>query len=218
MENEDDLPSHRRLLTSLIDSLSSEQPPPPQGNSESEQDVHGSDTRTVAVSRNRHKLLLTLHVLFPLLLLPALDLLDRKLVTRIYRNTPSPPQDDVRKTPPLYIVKSIASTLGRRRQQRDLVTRTYVVRLAAWNCTCASFAFDAFPPSKPTYSTSYGDEEAMDISWSGGLSLDGMTEDMPCCKHLLACLLAERWAVEHQNYVVTRHVTRDELAGIVAES
>jgi hypothetical protein len=57
----------------------------------------------------------------------------------------------------------------------------------------------------------------MDISWSGGLSLDGMTEDMPCCKHLLACLLAERWAVEHQDYVVTRHVTREELAGIVAE-
>ena len=97
-----------------------------------------------------------------------------------------------------------------------MVTRTYIVRLASWNCTCASFAFDAFPPAKSAYGTGHEDG-AMDTSWSGGLSLDGMTEDMPCCKHLLACLLAERWAVEHEDYVVTRHVTRDELAGIVAE-
>jgi hypothetical protein len=58
--------------------------------------------------------------------------------------------------------------------------------------------------------------------WSfGGMSLDGIEagagEGVPVCKHLLACLLAERWGTALGQYVVERKVAREEMAGIVAE-
>lgn len=63
--------------------------------------------------------------------------------------------------------------------------------------------------------------------WSfGGMSLDtknhggGEGADSPpppLCKHLLACLLAERWNEALGRYVVERQVSKEEMAGIVAE-
>jgi hypothetical protein len=58
--------------------------------------------------------------------------------------------------------------------------------------------------------------------WSfGGMSLDGIEagagEGVPVCKHLLACLLAERWGTALGQYVAEREVVKEEMAGIVAE-
>jgi len=40
---------------------------------------------------------------------------------------------------------------------------------------------------------------------------------VPVCKHLLACLLAERWEAALGGYVIERRVGREEMAGIAAE-
>lgn len=60
-----------------------------------------------------------------------------------------------------------------------------------------------------------GDEEQ---EWSfGGLSTDGLpggAEGVPCCKHLLACLLAERCEEELGGYVKEVRVGREEMAGL----
>ena len=53
----------------------------------------------------------------------------------------------------------------------------------------------------------------------GGVSQNGLAgagEDVPCCKHLLACLLAERWQTVLGSYTEEREVSKEELAGVVA--
>lgn len=55
----------------------------------------------------------------------------------------------------------------------------------------------------------------------GGLSF-GQEEEggggmPPCCKHLLACVLAELWDVVLGRYVAQRKVTKEEMAGIFAD-
>jgi hypothetical protein len=113
----------------------------------------------------------------------------------------------------------------------------YIIRLEAWNCSCAAFAFSAFPGT-----VSYGasapwnlideeddivgvrrggrmDEKGEEQPWEfGGLSFDGMDdgEAVPVCKHLVACLLAERWDVL-RGYVKEREVGREEIGGVSAE-
>lgn len=234
MENPEGLPSHYRFFTSLIDSLSNRAPPQQASNDDARTTATTDREELTAKEHNRRKLLLTLHVLFPSLLLPALDLLDRNLVTRIRLGPAGSDvsQDGPAGTMPLYVVRSVASTISSNKRRprtggADLLAaaRSYVVRLASWNCTCASFTFDAFPPmptaragaASASASAAAGRENASPESWSsGGLSLDGMTGDAPCCKHLLACLLAERWVSSHEGFLQTRHVTKDELAGLVA--
>lgn len=214
MDDTQSLPSHRQFFNSLLDSVSHE-PSAHPGGSNSNNDVEASDQS--AHEHNRRKLLLTLHVLFPNLLLPALDVLDRKLVTRIFLElAQGSTQRPANGSTPLYVVKSMASTL-KRRQQRDLASRSYVVRLGAWNCTCASFTLDAFPPV-PRRTVAGSENEGQDRWQSGGLSLDGLSESAPCCKHLLACLLAERWETLQDNRVTTRYISRDELAGIISDT
>lgn len=229
------LPSHRQLVTTLITSISdiapstntgettSSQPPPP-AQPPSTSPLH-------AIPPSQRPLLLTLHVLFPNLLLPALDLLDRGLVTRLVRkysgaqdeqpggdgepvsgdlNASSKPKDDI------FIVRSLASTLSRRTRDFNLSSKRYVVHLNAWNCSCASFTFDAFP-SHPTPATEQMECPSRD-EWSfGGLGLNQSGDVPPCCKHLLACLLIDKWPVILCQYVEDREISREEMAGIVAD-
>ena len=241
------LPSHRHLLTTLIQSLPTAVPSAaraPSADSEYPDDgklLRGGESR---------RILLTLHVLFPNLLLPALDLLDRGLVTRArLRATSHPDVSDAsaaaastikqeeafsgREEAPskqggpsaeVFVVRSLASTTTRR--TRDSVSasspKSYLVRLRAWNCSCAGFAFDSFSPRHIAPVTRRGAslpaERTLDPGF-GGLSLDGGaagTEEVPCCKHLLACLLFSEWGSVLDKYVEERNVTKDELAGIVA--
>ncbi|CAG8975556.1 hypothetical protein HYALB_00005624 [Hymenoscyphus albidus] len=127
--------------------------------------------------------------------------------------------------------------------------QVYTVRLQAWNCSCAAFAFSAFPAahsSRPwEHERDYGDEEEMggkreemggkreEEEWEfGDGCLDGLNgegvpvygcldglngEGVPVCKHLLACLLGERWRGVVGGLVKEREVGREEMAGLGAE-
>ncbi|RFU32683.1 hypothetical protein B7463_g3661, partial [Scytalidium lignicola] len=110
-------------------------------------------------------------------------------------------------------------------------TRTYTVHLEVWNCNCAAFAFAAFPaggdglsftPREVDSDGLLGDrwessgERDEEREWEfGGLSLDGGEEQgVPCCKHLLACVLAERWEALLGRFVNHREVSLEEMAGL----
>lgn len=120
----------------------------------------------------------------------------------------------------------------------------YTVRLEAWNCSCAAFAFASFPPSnvypeKVPWELEFGDQDSVEVMggfrtvvdgkkeggvegeegrWEfGGESADGRDGGaVPVCKHLLACVLGERWGVL-KGYVKERSVGREEMAGLAGE-
>lgn len=231
------LPCLRQFLTSLLKSLSEEQ--------RASVTHTRAQRKTTLFARNhddgdsrRHRILLTLHVLLPNLLLPALDLLDRRLVTRVKHiksTLGTLARQDGTATESeggenrghasdaihVYIVRSVAPTGGRR--NRKLVSssspKSYVVRLQAWNCSCASFALNAFPahalsPFNLAEQPQEAEESASPISF-GGLSLSRGGEDVPCCKHLLACLLAEMRCGPAEDCLEERTAMREELAGIM---
>ena len=207
------VPSQRKFLTTLIKNLASTQ-------SAHTSSVAEGSSHLPPASR---PLLLTLHVLFPSLLLPALDLLDRRLVTHLIVPGQQAGGEHATET---HIVKSVGTTIARRRNDSAAVAsssssslkRSYVVSLRAWNCSCASFAFDAFPAAEEA-ADQRGDER-MGTDWEfGSMSLDGLSgvgEDVPCCKHLLACLLAMEWGEVLGSYVERKEVSREEYAGTVA--
>lgn len=113
--------------------------------------------------------LTALHFLFPHEVLPALDLLDRKLVTQL---VVIPTPDSARSTPQsnrlfsqlsqgssgapcqtpweIFFVQSASATAStsksnsRYRKVYHPTSTYYEVRLDAWNCTCPAFAFSAF--------------------------------------------------------------------------
>lgn len=286
------LPTPRDLLTSLFTSLAAPSPALTPAH-----DAAPNPLRDVPAEKTA--LLSTLHVIFPSLLLPALDLLDRGLVTGVrVGNSPEgvsrepgavrgegtgtdegardgeaegsgEPEESKgagaraegaegaggaeRPEAAFYIVKSLASTMRKRGKEGQ--GRYYLVTLRAWNCTCPSFALDAFPPGPPTnlwaeseHSTRAGAGEegrergdggqeaeggqptegaqgaergqGGDRSWSfGGASADGLGigHHVPCCKHLLACVLSERWGAVLGSYVPVKTIQKGEVAGLVAD-
>ena len=218
------LPNPRDLLTSLLTTLAS--PPNPPSSPTAPNPLRDAPPEKAA-------LLSTLHVLFPSLLLPALDLLDRGLVTRVLRKPTAEPHATQRGQEEeeggeaertegregetgekgLYVVKSLASTMKRKE------SGYYIVLLAPWTCTCPAFTLDAFPPNPPIPNEDTAGNtrrpSGPDPKWSfGGLAADA---NPPCCKHLLACVLAERWADVLGRYVPVRRVGRGEMAGLVAD-
>ncbi|KAI1118105.1 hypothetical protein F5Y14DRAFT_297369 [Nemania sp. NC0429] len=302
------IPSPRDLLTSLISSLPSIPIAKPNNTTTK---PTAADHIPSHRSSNQHTnpppppsnpfklippayrpILTTLHVLYPSTLLPALDLLDRRLVTRVILtpgtshiqhnadiqrgqsptiSSHEPSQAEIKddtpskkqaaaKSPPLYhLVRSAQQPSHRRHHHHHHAQnpfhsgQAYIVRLASWNCTCAAFAFSAFPPL-PTFSSTAsasasgyrilpatapapesGDTAEpgitdMDVDmdgaentgepWEfGGLSADGRdgAGGVPCCKHLLACVLAERWDAVLGAYVEERLVSREESAGLVGD-
>ncbi|KXX80678.1 Zinc finger SWIM domain-containing protein 7 [Madurella mycetomatis] len=202
------LPTPRALLTSLINAISNipltERKPDQSRKSlllQEESYAPANPFRRVPPSY-RH-LIITLHVLFPEMVLPALDLLERGLVGRVTLTTTN------------AAAAAVAGT-----------GKKYLVRLGAWSCTCAAFAFAAVQGDGGMSLEEVGGEAGgmgndVGIEWSfGGMSLDGLGqagEGVPLCKHLLACLLAERWSAALGRYVVEWRVGREEMAGIVAD-
>ena len=244
------LPTPRALLSSLL-------PPLPESSP-----IVSSPTSTATLPPSSKPLILTLHCLFPNELLPALDLLDRRLVTRFVfegkpRHSPepghmkptselsavAPPQETV---PPsrdpvesldgskqtsgqysIYYVRSSQQPRSRFSSKRNEASASegtsYEVRLQAWNCSCAAFAFAAFSREWDRAETvdegggihdegpRQGGKESQE--WQvGGVSLG---EDVPICKHLLACVLAER-VDGLSTFVDEKAVGRGELAGWAA--
>ncbi len=271
------LPTPRTLLTTLLNAISTiPLLPAPTTSHPSKPTTNPSPDSSNPLRRvppsHRH-LITTLHVLFPGLLLPALDLLERGLVARIslfspnnsrststgarpgpgpdfepdtdpsaatHPNANGKKEDQVRKSS-FYLVTSAsaaAAAAEKRRRGRGGGgdgeigeegsgvggTGGYVVRLGAWQCSCAAFAFAAAVQGEVggggMMVRSTREEEVRAEGWSfGGDSLDGLRagEGVPVCKHLMACLLAERWSAALGRYVVERRVGREEMAGIVAD-
>ncbi|KAI0385500.1 hypothetical protein F5Y04DRAFT_186847 [Hypomontagnella monticulosa] len=254
------VPTPRQFITSLIDGLTSI----PTPEVPSAPTTSGAGANPLKLIPPAHRpLLTTLYALYPLILLPALDLLDRRLATRIVvRRAPlqqdtgatttstaapapaeadphllprSPGEEKGEKTntPSFFLVRS-AQPQHPRRNHGDGSAKpglSYVVRLDAWNCTCAAFAFAAFPRGEEAYSdthslavpsTEVGNGGEGEPGWQfGALSRDGVDGSgiagVPCCKHLLACVLAERWSGLLGGYVEERVVGREEAAGLVAD-
>lgn len=127
----------------------------------------------------------------------------------------------------VYYVRSAQHRTSRFTTSFDTTT-SYQVRLHAWNCSCPAFAFAAFPalhpePSIAAYEAGEDDGRWVDdnttseikCEWSfGGVSLgNGMP---PVCKHLLACVLADKCSGIFGAFVEERHVSVDEAAGWAA--
>lgn len=277
----------REIFTALINRISSipllddEQLPPLIRHPVLREEGAANPLRRVPVS-HRH-LLITLHVLFPGMVLPALDLLDRRLVTRLvldpalsWRDAKKLEENKIKRDqvlvleeekkiraevadpdpqhPDMYIVYSSAQPSRPRKPTTTagigapvspapapaLSKQKYVVRLKAWNCNCAAFAFASVQEaldgvSITRHRSDHGEGESEkekesegqrdgdddhhhDDRWSfGGLTLPEEGNRIPTCKHLLACLLAERWGAALGEYVVDRRVGREEMAGVVAD-
>lgn len=217
------LPSTRRLLTALITTLAT-----------STQHEDGSSNPLSDASPNTKSALLTLHTLFPNDLLPALDLLDRGLVTRFVLAPASaetseqathtevteagnePPAE--RKQTIAYYVRTAQKPSSRSRALQT--TTSYEVHLTAWSCSCPAFAFAAFPANSPSDETVEGvatgdddEERCGKTGWRfGGLTRGN---DVPACKHLLACVIAEKCA-GFERLVEEREVGVEEVAGWAA--
>ena len=231
------LPDARTFLESLLPPISAPASPIPP-----------SSQSTNPLQSDQKPLLLTLHCLFPNELLPALDLLDRRLVTRLIladpgsADAPNPDvtsaatsaeearvpgadaltSDKLQKRMAVYYVRSSYTSLSRysakRNQPSAAEGMSYEVRLQAWNCTCAAFAFAAFRGDWDEMDLGNGKgrespQKGGDVNWSmGGSSLG---HGVPICKHILACVLAER--VRGLGPLVEeRAVSREEMAGYTA--
>ena len=245
------LPTPCAFLSSLLPPLSHTSAIPPSSNS------------PTGLQPSQKPLILTLHCLFPNELLPALDLLDRRLVTRLtirsdtvgsdrdeyirYTSqmpTAAPPQGKesgshfAAESPStqglstdhgsVYYVRSSHEMRSRFKSMRNEASASeglnYEVRLLAWNCTCAAFAFAAFNwewDRAGTFSNGTGDPRRGGLGqgkngrreWQFGGVRAG--EEVHICKHLLACVLAERFEALATS-VDERVVGRAEVAGWVA--
>lgn len=304
------LPTPRHLLTSLLTSLFDISHTPAIPSTVTEPNYHSArndasshislDYGSITLPPEARTLLTTLHVLIPPpTLLQSLNLLDRRLVTRVVHDSLA---DDPTCEPldraesgsspnsRFYVVRSAQQhgitthrrsiSSARATVAPDLATLThglaYIVRLEAWNCSCAAFTFSALPHRQERHlQTSFDlareelelgmgkwyeeDEEEEGVveheshvqddlnrknrtqpaipgphqrksgpeagAWEfGGLSVDGRTEGgvlsttmPPLCKHLLACLLAEKWHGVLGTCLWEVHVGREDMAGIAGE-
>ncbi|OQN98637.1 hypothetical protein B0A48_15303 [Cryoendolithus antarcticus] len=214
-ETSDQLPSCRHLTTVLISSINPSTRP-------------DQTTFLAAADAQIKSTLLTLYTLFPNELLPALDLLDRGLVTRLKLaidehgstyNTELLPDQSLIST--YYVRSAQPPSTHSRSKHRTVQTPTYYeVHLNSWSCSCPAFAFSAFPATIPALD-SPDLVSAMDVErtvakygWVfGGL---GRGMEAPVCKHLLACVLAERCEGFARGMVEEREVSREEMAGWAA--
>lgn len=281
------LPTLRVLVNTLLSTLPASLPV----------EAHTSSNPLKQAPPSVRSFLSTLHIIFPSLLLPALDLLDRRLVTRVIEQKPmlsrtaqragpeqrrdqppipildhgDPVEEVTKRTSTegveaavpsitrdggdqaptkdyhphriqntLYLIRSSQSS-----RSRNYPDKSYSVRLHAWNCTCAAFAFSAFPGPASSEGTidawqdlpsiwdfacnSHGSSEGDPGKGEsegdgvedpfGGVSGDGVDGGaVPCCKHILACLLADRWENWLGNFVTQREAGREEMAGLAAET
>jgi hypothetical protein len=232
MAEPDALLSTRQLLTALVTTIAT-----------STQHERGNANPLSDASPNTKSALLTLHTLFPNDLLPALDLLDRGLVTRFVLATnngvETAEQHEASHTETIttdgtqtrmkgkqtvaYYVRTAQKPSSRSRAAAAQATTSYEVHLTAWSCSCSAFAFAAFPANLP----SGGDDGQ---AFTGGAITDrgdwfeetgwrfgGLTQgdDVPACKHLLACMIAEK-CVGFERLVEEREISVEEVAGWAA--
>lgn len=200
------LPPPRHVLAELIHSIAA-----------TPAETISTTTTSAAASEDHRPLLATLHVLFPALLLPALDLLDRR---RVVRWGGRKPRGQLSSASPSY-----PPSLYQIRGGGD---RPHVVHLWAWHCTCAFFALQTAASTALTSKKSEDNEteQTTQRPLKGLLAHLPLAFSTPPCKHLLACLLAEEWPTLDAYVVAGEDDTADAtdegicspetLAGIVA--
>ena len=194
------LPPKRQLLTSIFSSIPTTNNPSASGS---------NPLKAFGQDKSVRDIFVTLHVLFPNELLPALDLLDRGLVTRF---VVKPEQLAVEDGPPLaanesgafspyiyYVRSSAASSSSSHARSRyhdpeaSLANIThYQVRPYAWNCSCPAFAFSAFPASGyeasngtsvTMHAVKSGEEEMAELFSITGANDDSSTKDVGASGH-----------------------------------
>ncbi|KAJ5959043.1 uncharacterized protein N7479_006193 [Penicillium vulpinum] len=159
---------------------------------------------------NLKPLMLTLHCLFPNDFLPALDILDRKLIRRIIRSdhatSPEAAQEDI------FIV--ISASAPPPLPSTSSEEKGYEVRLRAWNCSCPTFTLSAYRDSPPPVNHPTNDQDHLAYSFGGTLARGTARIAPPTCKHILACILHARcpelFGVDGDGRFV---VPMEELAG-----
>jgi len=167
--------------------------------------------------------MLTLHFMFPHELLPALDLLDRRLVNKFR----CPYGDDPSSALEMFYVQSasaVTDPINRRSANsrfRNAWSATkvhYEVRLDAWNCTCAAFAQSQL---KLLLREPRHEEEPAVLDPSNGTTRPGnrfggiatKTDSVvPTCKHILAVVMAEAAPRLLGAGVQTRDISVQEMA------
>ncbi|KAJ6096751.1 hypothetical protein N7486_007497 [Penicillium sp. IBT 16267x] len=165
-------------------------------------------------------LMLTLHCLFPNDLLPALDILDRRLVQRLVREdraittVPEHQNTGQAETAHVYDYNSqlediffVISASAAPPQGAPSSTfptqeqlKGYEVRLHAWACTCPTFTLSAFRDihSRMDVSAELPSGSVLrDLGhgcypFGGTLSCVTDRGSPPVCKHILACILFAR--------------------------
>ena len=220
------LPTTRSFISALFTTLSNLPPP---------QDTTNISNPLISANSETKTLFLTLHCLFPNELLPALDLLDRSLVTRFQiaslnstesttganLDSDAAEADGAHGNVVYYVRSSQQSRAARYQTGASTAGLSYEVRLKGWNCSCPAFTFSAINALNDGFrdgveissreGQGHGDE---DEAWSfGGLSLGERT--MPVCKHLLACVLVERCQAL-KGCVEERAVSKEEAAAWAA--
>ncbi|KAG5926366.1 hypothetical protein E4U42_003373 [Claviceps africana] len=241
------LPTHQQLLSSLVASLSSE---PGECSVPQTDDAQRQPHQLDRTSRRR-TLLLTLHVLFPSLVLPALELVDNQLVTKLQVRDqdacrdPGPIKtgDDgggkecllspgknnglhvvsgPQAPPSAYAVQSSASSRSLGRQlHADALSKVHIVHLAAWNCSCNDFHRNKFfrQVLDDGWSTRASNACSPGSNGNPGASLLPCAsvdeKNVPCCKHLLACLIVER-LTGSQAKSTGRVFSKSEIATLIA--
>lgn len=167
------LGQHSSILAQLLSTLTSLQPIGQSANEAEAIDfAHPSNTRysgqlhhlSQEDTTKARSVFLTLHVVFPHHLLPALDLLDRRLVTRLMPKIGQIQSDGSRAQlaidntnfreavlpSPAYEVyyiqssSAVTSKPNPRRKKQSMSATFYEVRLDSWNCSCPAFSVDAF--------------------------------------------------------------------------
>lgn len=109
---------------------------------------------------SRRHYFVTLHLLHSNTFLPALDIIDRKMI-RCYGHGE---------------VYFVSSTQGR---------ALYEVRLGPWNCSCPAFALEAYGRG-----VCEDESSAYLPGQTGATLWGGRRKNTPICKHLLAAVLA----------------------------
>lgn len=181
---------------------------------------------TLASSNQPHlrQVLLTLHFLFPHELLPALDLLDRKLVAKF----PQRLSNDKSPEAQVFYVQSASAitehaTRGsinpRFRNTWSATKVHYEVRLDAWNCTCAAFAQAQLKLLVDRDISSDEQDVAADAKGAaarqqcmfGGVATN-RNAVTPLCKHILAAALFVSAPHIFGNFTQDKDVSMEEIA------
>jgi len=225
-------PNSRNIITSIISSLSTVRPP-----HQAKRQPFTSLLSQLSEADTRHarSLMLTLHFLFPHELLPALDLLDRKLVTCLQvREPPIANQDPtidkarslVSETYYVQSASAVTSKLPRSTKFRNAFNPSdtcYEVHLDSWSCSCPAFAYSAFGgfdiddekevDSPKSVEDNFEDDHVLEEGWVFGGSLTRDASPVAICKHILAASIGKAALILFSDGVDIKAVSSVEIAG-----